>query len=422
MTGFATLLLAMTALTPGAASGDLTETLARGWSAVSAGQFAEAEAAYVEATTLEPRSEDAWLGLQLARLSQADWPGAAEAGARALALNPDSYWARSRQAWVKWNQRDFPAALAQYEAALVLSPGDPEMTLGLGFTLAELGDEVGARARCDEAARALGEDPRVAACRAAADALGAGPVVGGALSATWLGNVRGSVERVASATAAASVRWPAGTLWAGVTFSDAVGLGQVSETLGAAHLGVELRLGSFTGALAGALLRSNSSDTDGGGLASGRLAFMAGAWTLGVGGGLALLPSASAGQVDPFVSVQVGAVKLTVGPELAVVDGERLVSGHLRLDWAVSERVGLWASGYYGERQNPVDADGLGFWTGSDRFLGGWQAGLRWAASDSVALSLAWRYDVLKIDQGNGNGSGSADALYGGTLGVGFDF
>ncbi|PKN55136.1 MAG: hypothetical protein CVU56_22860 [Deltaproteobacteria bacterium HGW-Deltaproteobacteria-14] len=422
MTGLATVVMVMTALTAGSGSGDLGETLARGWSAVTAGQYAEAEAAYVEATGLAPRSEDAWLGLQLARLSRGDWPGAAEAGARALALNPDSYWARSRQAWVKWNQRDLPAAREHYEAALVLAPGDPEMVLGLGFTLAGLGDEAGARARCDEAARALGEDPRIAACRAAADALGGGPIAGAALSATWLGNVRGSVERVASGSVVASVRWPAATLWAGVTASDALGIGQVGETLGAAHVGVELRLGSFTGALAGALLRSSNADTDGGGLASGRLAFMAGAWTLGIGGGLALLPSVSAGQVDPFVSVRAGAVTLTVGPELAVVDGEQLVSGHLRVDWAVSGRVGLWVGGYYGDRQNPVDADGLAFWTGADRFLGGWQVGLRWAATDWLALSLAWRYDVVRVDRGDGNGSGSADALYGGTLGVGFDF
>jgi|GEM_PF-2616256 len=422
MSALVVIALTVSTLTTGSASGDLSTTLSRGWEAVTAGRYAEAEAAYSEATVLEPRSEDAWLGLQLARMSREDWAGAAEAGARALALNPQSYWAQSRQAWVTFNRGELGAARTHYEAALALSPGDAEMTLGLAFTLAGLGDVEAAASRCDEAGRALGDDPRVAACRQAAEAADPGPIVAAALSGTWLGNAKGTVERVASVTAVASVRWSEATLWAGGTVSDVIGLGATPESLGAAHLGVELRLGAFTGALAGALLRSDNDATDGGGVATARVAWTAGAWTLGVRGGLTLLPSVTAEQVDPFVSLRLGAVTLTAGPEIAFVDDERLVSGHLRVDVALSERLGMWASGYYGDRQNPVDSDGLAFWTASDRFLGGYRAGLRWAASDAVALSLTWRHDVVKTDQGNGNGYGSSSSLYGGTLGVGVDF
>ncbi|TNF38414.1 MAG: tetratricopeptide repeat protein [Deltaproteobacteria bacterium] len=422
MNGLVTLVVTLTALTTTSASEDLSATLARGWEAVTAGRYAEAEAAYTEATAIEPRSEDAWLGLQLARLSREDWPGAAVAGERALALNPQSYWAQSRQAWIAFNRGDMSAARSGYEAALALAPGDGEMTLGLGFTLARLGEEVAARARCEEAARILGDDPRVAACREAAAAVDPYPIAAATLSGSWLGNAKGTVERVAAVSAIASVRWPEVTLWAGGTASDVVGLGATPESLGAAHLGVELRLGAFTGALAGAFLTSDSEDTDGGGVATVRLAVTSGAWSFGVRAGTMLLPSVKARQLDPFVALSVGAVTLTAGPELASVGGERLLSGHLRLDLALSPRLGLWASGYLGERQNPADGDGLAFWTATDRFVGGYRAGVRWAVSRSVALSLTWRHDLVRTSQGNGNGGGATTSLFGGTLGVGVDF
>ena len=407
---------------PASTADGLTATLARGGAAVAAGHYAEAEAAYTDATHLEPRSEDAWLGLQLARVAREDWEGATLAGARVLVLNPDSFWAHARQAWARFNQGRYANARAQYEAALALSPGDAEMTLGLGFTLARLGDEGGARVRCDAAAAALGDDPRVAACREAAEVAAGKPVVGAALSGTWVGNAKGSVERVTSGVVVASVRWPAVSLWAGVTASSAAGVGGTSETLGAAHVGVELRAGAFTGVLAGGLLKSDSSATDGGGFAVARLGVAAGAWTLGVRGAVMRLPGGNTAQVDPSLGVRLGAATLTAGPEVAVVNGATLVSRHLRVDVALSERLGLWASGYYGRREYPVDADGLEFWTGSDRFRGGYRVGLRWTPADWLALSLTWRHDLVKDTQGNGYGYGASTSLYGATLGVGVDF
>ena len=400
----------------------LGDTLAAGWDAVQRGAHAEAEGHYLRATALEPRSEDAWLGLQLARLGRGDFAGAAAAGGQALALNPQSYWAQSRQAWARFNLGEYAAARAHYEAALAQAPEDAEMLLGLGFTLARLGEAEGARARCAEAGRRGADAARVAACEAAVDAApaagGAGAVVGLGLTGTWLSDGMGLTDRVYAGALVASVRWPSVTLWAGATVSDTAQTDGGAERLAAGHLGLALRAGAWDAALSGAYLASDLEASDGGGLVAGRVGWQGEAWGLALDAGATLLPSVTAVQLAPrLVWRPAAAWTLSVGPDV-VRAGRRLrLSAEARVALAPVVGFGLWASGYAGDRQYPLEAGGLGFWTGDDRFRGGYRVGVDWAPAPDLALHLVWRQDFLT--RGEGSGQGATTTLSGLTFGVG---
>lgn len=123
------------------------------WLSMGIGDFQRAAKFYTAATELVPDSEDAWLGLQWAELADENLEAAKQAGDKVLTLNSESAFGLRRQAYIAYLLNDDEAAEKLYRRALALDPDDPEMKLGLGFTLIR-------KERSTKAAPCAGRQPK----------------------------------------------------------------------------------------------------------------------------------------------------------------------------------------------------------------------------------------------------------------------
>lgn len=114
------------------------------------GDYAGAAEAYRIAAKLAPAAIEPLLGQQLALVSLAKWDDAEAVAAKILASDPNSYLARSRLAWTRYQKKNYRGAAEVYAALLVMYPGDVDMRLGLGWSLLGLG-------RKDDAIKAFRE-------------------------------------------------------------------------------------------------------------------------------------------------------------------------------------------------------------------------------------------------------------------------
>jgi Tfp pilus assembly protein PilF len=115
-----------------------------------AGDHVAALAAYRAAAKLAPSAIEPLLGEQLALVTLARWDDAEVVAKRVLARDPQSYLARSRLAWTRYNKKDYRGATELYAAIVAQYPGDVDMRDGLGWSLLALG-------RKDDAATAFRE-------------------------------------------------------------------------------------------------------------------------------------------------------------------------------------------------------------------------------------------------------------------------
>jgi tetratricopeptide (TPR) repeat protein len=94
---------------------------------------------YRAAAKLAPAAIEPLLGEQLALVTLGKWDDAETVGKQILAVDPQSYLARSRLAWTRYKKGDFRGSAEMYAAVLVQYPGDVDMRLGLGWSLLGLG-------------------------------------------------------------------------------------------------------------------------------------------------------------------------------------------------------------------------------------------------------------------------------------------
>ena len=426
---------------------DYSSVISAAWAALQAQDFPRAEALYLEATQLQPASEDAWLGLQRARLGREDWRGALDAGQRALALDPESRWAHLRLGLALYMLGDYEAARPHYEAALAAAPDDATARLGLGFTLVQLGHLEAGRRACDQARAARVDAPRVAECLALADAkaeagrahtrLG---LVGGGFGYAGAG----ALDSYTVFTATAGGRWPSGfDLWGGLTVLQAQGAdggATYAQTIPGLGLGWRGTRGWF--GVSGAVLTGNSAAPKGA-VATASGGYLNG-WGASLSGSGLFMTGGLTGQGDakllwaPSESLTValgGRVIASPGPravELALggpggaggamsssssggsSSTQLDLSASLGLTWRPSRLVELSASGWYGGRRFAVEDQGLSVWSSDEHYVGGYSVGLTLHVHRLLTLSAAFRHDV-----GDAVAGAPDDfAVVGGTLGL----
>jgi tetratricopeptide (TPR) repeat protein len=375
--------------------------LSEGWALLQAGDAAAAAQRYEHAAELRPDSEDAWLGLQLARIVTEEWDEAGRAGDRLLLLNPDNLWAIRRQAWVRYNQGRYPEAQAFYERALDADPADPEMLLGLGATLARQGETERGHALCARAAQALGqEDPRPAECHSIESP---DRVRGWAsAAAAYTGWIGGAVfDDTLAASASAGAVWPVGIeLWAGATWSR-TSLGVVAEPFQQVNpvLGLAFAASGMWISAAGSYVFASDPLVDGAGVGVLALGYGADAAEVAAESVVSVYPSGpTVAQTSAWFGwAPASWLELRLGPVLTVVrtdaDTELLPSAHMACRAHLPGGWTLEASGHGGLRRYPVEFSGMSVWTGSERTVGGYALGVGWAATRSIELGLSFRHD-----------------------------
>jgi tetratricopeptide (TPR) repeat protein len=113
--------------------------LRRGWLLYKLGKSAEAVDAYVAATTLQPRSVEARVGLLLPQMALRRWLDV-EVGAREiLKLDAGNYLANLRLAFAVYSQGRFGEAAGIYQRLAEAYPSDVDVRAGLGWSLFKMG-------------------------------------------------------------------------------------------------------------------------------------------------------------------------------------------------------------------------------------------------------------------------------------------
>ena len=113
--------------------------LRRGWLLYKLGKSADAVDAYVKASTLQPRSVEARVGLLLPQLALRRWSDV-EVGARELLkLDAGNYLANLRLAFAVYNQGRFAEAAGIYQRLAEGYPSDVDVRAGLGWSLFKMG-------------------------------------------------------------------------------------------------------------------------------------------------------------------------------------------------------------------------------------------------------------------------------------------
>jgi tetratricopeptide (TPR) repeat protein len=342
------------------------------------------------ATDLEPESEGAWIGLQLATLSEHRWIEARRAGERALALSPQNLWARRKQALILYQLGEYEDAESLYRSVLVDAPDDAEMQLGLGFTLVRRGEEERGHAVCELAQQSLNNDPRVPQClalRAPPKFTAGGSLELGAqrqtssLKTRTLGSITGSVWGT----------WPFGlTLWGGGSLSSvdtstqSASYTQATPTLGAGltHDGAFVRL-------AATWLLSSYTPLDGATVLSTTFGYEGERWSTWLSGSSSFYGERTVNQWR--AALRWGFApgwSLRVGPEFTVVAEDDSVewmgAGVAALRWDPMDRLWFELEGWSGARRYPVESEGLSVWTGDERFRGGARFDMGWLITDTL--------------------------------------
>ncbi|MCB9730505.1 MAG: tetratricopeptide repeat protein [Deltaproteobacteria bacterium] len=381
------------------------DAMALAWSSLQRGEAEAAARAYAEAAALVPESEDAWLGLQLARLTQRDWSAALAAGERALALNPQSRWAQARQGYAHAMRGEPQLALPHYERAVALAPDDAELRLGLGLSLVGVGRVEEGRESCRRAADTLGADsPLVAECLGATrgDALtfrAAATASYGGYQDPW------EVRDIRALTLSAGLAWGWGAgVWAGATLSESTlqyGLGDYRQANGVLGLWVDRQ--GWRAHLDASYLGATDERVDGAWFADGGLGYGTDAARADLALVLGAWPDFQTLQPRATLSFGLGArATLSLGGELGLIlddpqgpgGTELLGCGLLGLVWRPVDALVLTLGGYGGHRRYAAQASLLDIWPTRDRFVGGWQLDLAWWPVRAAGIHAGFTHDI----------------------------
>jgi len=439
--------------------------LRRAWAAYAAGDPKAAEAAYREALSLQPGSEDAGLGLGLVLMSQRRWPELSDAMAELLTGNPLNSTARLRLALALYHQGRYEEALAEYLLVVERDPESRDGWLGVGWTQLARGELEAAKAACERAQGQAaggkggsGEAAKVGQPGACLAAVEAAEQAASHRSRRWraVGELYGAYlqysdpwerEDLRSVQAFLGIEGPAG-LRLGVDVAEShstLQYEQDDERVRAAGVGV-----SADGGLGwiGAHLLSQWVDNASVGaslVGHAEAGVRLGAWGPGVAVSAQRNSLATALQVEPGLrfspsaawTLSLGARMIGIwdapeaaqgqgpgqGPGPGRADGqelsERLWSGSARVRWVPHPRLALGLSGWAGERRYSVESGGTVVSTTGDRFVRGLRLDVgadltRWLAV-WAALQADWGDELLTADEGL---KAHDFMLYGGVLGL----
>ena len=118
----------------------------RGWLLYRLGQNAESVESYKKAVILAPRAVEPRLGILLPQLALHRWTDAELMAKEVLRMDPASYLATLRLAFVYYNQQRYPESALLYQKLRDLYPSDTDVRSGLSWALLKAG-------RTQEAAR-----------------------------------------------------------------------------------------------------------------------------------------------------------------------------------------------------------------------------------------------------------------------------
>lgn len=111
----------------------------RGWLQYRLGQHAESIESYRRAITLAPRAIEPRLGLLLPQLALHRWADAETMAKEVLRVDPASYLATLRLAFVYYNQHRYAESAALYQKLRDLYPSDTDVRSGLAWGLLKAG-------------------------------------------------------------------------------------------------------------------------------------------------------------------------------------------------------------------------------------------------------------------------------------------
>ena len=114
--------------------------LRKGWLLYLLGKYEKAITSYKAAVAKEPRSVEALLGLMPPQMAVRKWVDAEKTGKRILKLDPGSYLANSRLAYIYYSLTRFDEAEKYYKKLVNHYPGDVEMRSGYGWSLFKQGN------------------------------------------------------------------------------------------------------------------------------------------------------------------------------------------------------------------------------------------------------------------------------------------
>lgn len=120
---------------------DYVYLLRKGWLLYLSGEHRESIAAYEAAVVKEPKAVEPRLGLLLPQMALRLWVDAEATAREAQELDPGSYLAGSRLAWILFNLGRYPDAEAAYTDVLAHYPSDVEMKAGLAWSLLKQGNK-----------------------------------------------------------------------------------------------------------------------------------------------------------------------------------------------------------------------------------------------------------------------------------------
>lgn len=410
----------------------------RGYLETELGNFESAATEYEKAASSISSSEEAWLGLQWARMQAGQYRNALAAGARVLALNEIHSTAMARQGLSHYMLGEFEAALDVYQKAVALDPENGEYLLGIGFTLVKLGESKAGKAYCRRARADLGDDSRIRDCLSMDSGLGGeissnGVLYNGTFWSTFLHYTNPWNQRqILSFSMSNDLMWKTGFgLWLGGTFARTVMRYQAANFWQVAPvLGLYYARNGFSIFGAACWFFSNFKE-----VANTKVGIVKGDYDGSVlGGGISMsgsfYPRGNAYQLDPQLRVRIqNKATITAGPELTIITIESaqaeqgsqnrnsakyLWSGHLGLSVIAHRLITVFASGYGGWRQYAVDAAGLSVWSSDDLFVGGYHAGMSSRLGNHMALTILFRHEIGRSQ----NGLDHDFSVLGGSLGL----
>jgi len=106
-----------------------------GWLQYLASKYPDSVNSYRKAAILAKDSIEARLGLMLPLMAQGKWSDAEKVAKEILSLEPLSYLANSRLAYIYYNLSQYKEAESYYRKILLYYPGDIEMQAGLAWAL-----------------------------------------------------------------------------------------------------------------------------------------------------------------------------------------------------------------------------------------------------------------------------------------------
>jgi tetratricopeptide (TPR) repeat protein len=106
-----------------------------GWLQYLMSKYIDSVNSYRKAVILNKDSIEAKLGLMLPLIAQGKWSDAEKVAKEILSLDPLSYLANSRLAYIYYNLKQYKDAEASYRKILSHYPGDIEMQMGLAWSL-----------------------------------------------------------------------------------------------------------------------------------------------------------------------------------------------------------------------------------------------------------------------------------------------